>query len=195
MKAAFSNWPCSVARVMDVFGDAWTPLILRDAVQGITRFDEFQQSLGVARNTLSDRLNKLVDSGVLVKRLYQDNPPRNEYLLTEMGRDFFTVLVAIRNFGDRWLDGGEGAPVTLHHLACGHDLGSRSICASCGEDVVLDDIEFRVGPGYPDTFEPGRDLRPRLAPASKRSEAPLKLPAASKNLSGRTRRTRAKAAS
>jgi DNA-binding HxlR family transcriptional regulator len=195
MKSTFSNWPCSVARVMDVFGDAWTPLIMRDAVQGVTRFDDFQKSLGVARNTLSDRLNKLVDSGVLVKRLYQDNPPRNEYLLTDMGRDFFPVLVAIRNFGDRWLDGGQGAPVTLHHLSCGHDLGSRSICSSCGEDVVLGDIEFRVGPGYPESFEPGRDLRPRLAPASKLSHAPLKRSAAPRKAAAPTRRSRSRAAS
>src|SRR6267378_397325 len=117
MKQGLSDWPCSVARVMELFGDAWTPLIMRDVFYGLSRFDEFQKSLGVARNTLSDRLNRLVDAGVLTKRLYQDNPPRNEYLLTEQGRDFFPVLVAMVNWGDRWLDGGEGAPVTLHHLA------------------------------------------------------------------------------
>lgn len=164
MKQSFAKWPCSIARAMELVGDAWTFLIMRDAVQGLTRFDEFQKSLGVARNTLSDRLNKLVDSGVLVKRLYQDNPPRNEYILTEMGRDFFPVLAAIRTWGDTWLDEGLGAPVTLHHHSCGHDLGARTVCDSCGGDVALENVEFRVGPGYPEN--PCHDLRPRLAPAS-----------------------------
>jgi DNA-binding HxlR family transcriptional regulator len=166
MKQGLSDWPCSVARVMELFGDAWTPLIMRDVFYGLSRFDEFQKSLGVARNTLSDRLNRLVDAGVLTKRLYQDNPPRNEYLLTEQGRDFFPVLVAMVNWGDRWLDGGEGAPVTLHHLACGHDLGFDAVCATCGGPVSAHDTEFRVGPGYPDEVPPALDLRPRLAPAT-----------------------------
>lgn len=73
----FSEWPCSLARAVDVFGDSWTLLIVRDALQGLTRFDEFQRSLNIARKTLSDRLGKLVDAGVMaVKRFYQDNPPR-----------------------------------------------------------------------------------------------------------------------
>ena len=91
MKRGFSEWPCSLARAVEVFGDSWTLLIVRDGLQGLTRFDEFQRSLNVARNTLSDRLGKLVDAGVMTKRFYQDNPPRYEYLLTEMGRDFFPV--------------------------------------------------------------------------------------------------------
>jgi DNA-binding HxlR family transcriptional regulator len=168
MKQELSDWPCSVARVVELFGDTWTPLIMRDLYHGLTRFDDFQRSLGVARNTLSDRLNRLVEAGVVSKRLYQDNPPRNEYLLTEKGRDFFGVLLAIADWGDRWLDGQRGAPVTFHHLACGHDLGTRTICTGCGESVGSHEIEFRVGPGYPDEVPEGRDLRPRLAPATPR---------------------------
>jgi DNA-binding HxlR family transcriptional regulator len=168
MKQELSDWPCSVARVVELFGDTWTPLIMRDLYHGLTRFDEFQSSLGVARNTLSDRLNRLVEAGVVSKRLYQDNPPRNEYLLTEKGRDFFGVLLAMADWGDRWLDGALGAPVTFHHLACGHDLGTRTICTGCGDSVASHDIEFRLGPGYPDQVPAGRDLRPRLAPASPR---------------------------
>jgi len=167
MKQELSQWPCSVARVTELFGDAWAPLLMRDLYQGLTRFDDFQKSLGLARNTLSDRLNRLVDAGVVTKRLYQDNPPRNEYLLTEKGRDFFPVLLAMADWGDRWLDDNRGAPVTFHHLACGQDLGTRTICTGCGNSVRHRDIEFRVGPGYPTEFPEGRDLRPRLAPATR----------------------------
>ena len=120
MKREFTDWPCSLARSVDVFGDSWTLLLVRDAMHGLSRFDEFQRSLHIARNTLSDRLGKLVDAGIMTKRFYQDNPPRYEYLLTEMGRDFFPVLAAMLAWGDKWLDGGAGAPVTLRHHAPGH---------------------------------------------------------------------------
>ena len=150
MKHEFADWPCSVARAAGVFGDSWTLLILRDAMYGLTRYDEFQRSLHIARNTLSDRLGKLVDAGVMTKRFYQDNPPRYEYLLTEMGRDFFPVLAAMLSWGDKWLDGGGGAPVTLCHHGDGHGIVSRVICEQCGDPVGHEDIRFCVGPGYPD---------------------------------------------
>jgi DNA-binding HxlR family transcriptional regulator len=151
---------------MEYVGDAWAPLILRELYHGVTRYDDFQRNLGIARNTLSDRLNKLVDGGLLEKRLYQDNPPRNEYLLTDMGRDFFPVLAALAAWGDRWLDGGAGPPVSLHHTTCDRDLLIDAICTDCGESVSVEDIEFRVGPGYPKKPVVGAHLKARLAPAS-----------------------------
>ena len=165
MKAEFAEWPCSLARTVDVFGDSWTLLIVRDAMQGLTRFDEFQRSLNVARNTLSDRLGRLVDAGVMTKRFYQDNPPRYEYLLTEKGRDFFPILAGMLAWGDRWLDDGGGAPVVLHHREPDHKIVPRVVCAECGEPVVHSDIQFCVGPGYPDDVRPDLDMRERLAPA------------------------------
>ena len=165
MKHEFADWPCSVARAAGVFGDSWTLLILRDAMYGLTRYDEFQRSLHIARNTLSDRLGKLVDAGVMTKRFYQDNPPRYEYLLTEMGRDFFPVLAAMLSWGDKWLDGGGGAPVTLCHHGDGHGIVSRVICEQCGDPVGHEDIRFCVGPGYPDDVRPELDMRSRLEPA------------------------------
>jgi DNA-binding HxlR family transcriptional regulator len=138
-------------------------------MQGLTRFDEFQRSLNVARNTLSDRLGRLVDAGVMTKRFYQDNPPRYEYLLTEMGRDFFPVLASMLAWGDKWLDDGGGAPVTLHHHERGH-----KIAAECGEPVVHSDIQFCVGPGYPDDVRPELDMRDRLAPAPVESGEPAR---------------------
>jgi DNA-binding HxlR family transcriptional regulator len=164
MKREFAKWPCSLARSMDVFGDSWTLLIVRDAMQGLTRFDEFQRSLQVARNTLSDRLGKLVDAGIMTKRFYQDNPPRYEYLLTEMGRDFFPVLATMLAWGDKWLDGGAGAPVALRHHAASHSIVSQVVCTVCGKAVTHDDIEFCVGPGYPDDVPAELDMRDRLVP-------------------------------
>ena len=165
MKAEFAEWPCSLARTVDVLGDSWTLLILRDAMQGLTRFDEFQRSLNVARNTLSDRLGRLVEAGVMTKRFYQDNPPRYEYLLTEKGRDFFPVLAGMLAWGDKWLDDGAGAPVVMHHHEPDHKIVPRLVCAECGEPVVPSDIQFHVGPGYPDDVRPELDMRERFAPA------------------------------
>jgi DNA-binding HxlR family transcriptional regulator len=160
---SLADWPCSVARAMDLMGDQWSPLIMREAFLGVTRYDDFQRNLGLARNTLSARLNRLVAGGVLTKNLYQDNPPRNEYLLTDMGRDFLPVLSAIVSWGDRWLDSGQGAPMSLHHTTCGHDLGLNVICEHCGASIEQPDVEFRIGPGYPDRVEDYLDMRPRLA--------------------------------
>src|ERR1700721_4181800 len=146
MKHEFADWPCSVARAAGVFGDSWTLLILRDAMYGLPRYDEFQRSLHIARNTLSDRLGKLVDAGVMTKRFYQDNPPRYEYLLTDMGRDFFPVLAAMLAWGDRWLDDGGGAPVTLRHHEGdgeGHHQGAPEvICADCGQPALQTATQF-----------------------------------------------------
>lgn len=163
MKRETAAWPCSVARAADVFGDTWSMMILRDCMHGVTRFDEFQRSLQIARNTLSDRLTKLVERGILIKRFYQDNPPRYEYLLTEMGHDLFPVLSAMLAWGDRWLADDTGAPVRLYHETCAHDLQAQVVCMHCREPVVDHDVQFCVGPGYPDVVTAGTDFRHRLA--------------------------------
>jgi DNA-binding HxlR family transcriptional regulator len=165
MKKGLSGWPCSVARAVAVFGDAWTLMILRDCMHGVTRFDEFQKSLEIARNTLSDRLSGLVDAGVLTKQFYQDNPPRYEYLLTEMGRDLFPVISAMLAWGDKWLDEGEGAPVRLYHETCRHDVVPQVVCGHCSKPLDAAEVQFCVGPGFPETVECGTDFRHRLAAA------------------------------
>jgi DNA-binding HxlR family transcriptional regulator len=173
MKQQLSEWPCSLARAVGVFGDQWTLLIVRDALQGLSRFEEFQRSLHLARNTLSDRLGKLVHEGVMTKQFYQDNPPRYEYLLTEKGRDFFPVLAVMLAWGDTWLDEGVGAPVTLHHHKAGHGHGIAAdvTCSECGERVLHEDITFCVGPGYPADVAPELDIRGRLSPVPRRRTA------------------------
>ncbi|NIH84374.1 winged helix-turn-helix transcriptional regulator [Amycolatopsis granulosa] len=161
-RTSFANWPCSIARSLDLFGDAWTPLVLREAFYGIRRFDEFQQSLGIARNTLTDRLRRLVGQGLLERRPYQDEPRRHEYLLTEKGRDFFPVLAALSHWGDRWLAGDEGAPIALHHVTCGHDTHGEVVCAHCGEPLRAGEVAMRMGPGYPERLKSRPDVQNRF---------------------------------
>ncbi|MEU0463025.1 helix-turn-helix domain-containing protein [Amycolatopsis sp. NPDC006131] len=161
-RTSFANWPCSIARTVDLLGDAWTPLVLREAFYGVRRFDDFQQSLGIARNTLTDRLRRLVEEGLLERRPYQDEPRRHEYLLTEKGRDFFGVLATLSRWGDRWLAGEEGAPITFHHDTCGHDTHAEVVCARCGEPLRADDTRMRLGPGFPERLKSRPDVRDRF---------------------------------
>ncbi|MBY8860215.1 helix-turn-helix transcriptional regulator [Nocardia sp. CA2R105] len=162
-RTSFARWPCSIARTMDLLGDRWTPLVLREAFYGIRRFDDFQQQLGIARNTLSDRLRRLVDEGLLDKRPYHCDPVWYEYVLTEKGADFWSVLLTINRWGDRWLAGAEGAPITVHHTACGHDTQVKVVCEHCDEPMTIDDSRLRMGPGYPEHLRERPDIRERFA--------------------------------
>ena len=153
-RTPFADWPCSIARAVDLLGDWWTPLVLRECYYGVRRFDDFQRSLGIGRNILTQRLKRLVDEGVLERRQYQDRPVRHEYVLTDKGRDFFPVIAAMVRWGDRWLAGEAGPPVVLHHRPCGHDLEAEVVCSQCGEPVELRDVTARLGPGYPERWRP-----------------------------------------
>jgi DNA-binding HxlR family transcriptional regulator len=148
-RTTFSRWPCSIARATDILGDWWTPLVLREAFFGTRRFDDFQSSLGIGRNVLTQRLHRLVDEGILEKRLYHERPSRYEYLLTEKGRDLWPVLAALMAWGDRWLDGGKGAPVVLHHTRCDHDTTASVVCSHCGDPLRVREERTSIGPGYP----------------------------------------------
>lgn len=120
-------------------------LILRDVFMGIRRFEDLQRDLGVARNILQARLERLVEHGVLVKRPYQDRPVRNEYRLTEKGADLWPVLVALLQWGDRYAIDGE-RPVILQHRGCGGELDGRRRCTVCGADVsVTEALALRTG--------------------------------------------------
>jgi DNA-binding HxlR family transcriptional regulator len=107
--ASFSDSVCPVARTLDRVGEWWSILILRDAFFGLTRFDQFQTSLGVAPNMLTRRLKALVEAGFLERRRYQDRPPRDEYVLTARGRDFIPVLNAFKAFGEKHFPEGSAA--------------------------------------------------------------------------------------
>jgi DNA-binding HxlR family transcriptional regulator len=148
-RTPFADWPCSVARTVDILGDWWTPLVLREAFLGTRRFADFQRNLGIGRNILTQRLNRLVDEGMLARRPYQERPPRHEYVLTDKGRDFFPVIAAIMRWGDTWLAGDAGPPLVLNHRTCGHDMRGEVVCSECREPLSLRDVRGRSGPGMP----------------------------------------------
>lgn len=126
---------CSIAGTLDVIGDRWSILILRDAFRGVRRFDELQADLGIARNVLADRLTKLVCQGVLTRQQYSERPPRFEYRLTPKGVDLSPALVALMRWGDKHLADGE-PPLTLLHEACGHPLDQTFVCWHCDQTVT-----------------------------------------------------------
>ena len=138
---------------MGLVGDAWTMLILRELFYGETRFDHLVSSLGIARSTLTDRLRTLVDSGILTREIYRQNPARYKYLLTDKGQDLFGIIAALGAWGDRWMTDNQGAPVVLHHKKCGHDLDAAVVCRSCGEEVKREDVIAHPGPGYPESLK------------------------------------------
>ena len=137
---------CSVAQALEVVGEWWTMLIIRDSFLGITRFDDFQRRLGISRNILAERLDHLVDKGVLTRVPYQQHPVRHDYRLTEKGRDLWLVLTAIREWGDRW-EAEEGPPLEIEHRGCGHLTTVVPTCSSCGEPVDVRSVPARPGPG------------------------------------------------
>jgi DNA-binding HxlR family transcriptional regulator len=126
---------CSIARTLQVIGDRWSLLILRDAFRGVRRFDEFADDLGIARNLLADRLGRLVRHGIFEKVPYRDRPVRYEYRLTARGLDLSPALVALMRWGDKHLTDDE-PPVVLVHKGCGHPLDQVFVCWECDETIT-----------------------------------------------------------
>lgn len=155
---------CSIAATLDVIGDRWTLLILRDAFRGIRRFEALHRDLGIARNLLADRLARLVEHGVLEKVRYQDRPPRAEYRLTAAGRELSPVLVALMHWGDRHTAPASGPPVELVHRACGHPIDVHLRCAACDTTLTAAGLVGRPGPGARPA-SPAADAPSRSAPA------------------------------
>ena len=142
----FGGMACSIARTLDVIGEPWSPLILRDVWAGFARFEQIQADLGISRKVLTERLNHLVERGVLERRPY-DRRPRYEYVLTEKGIQLLDVLMAMANWGDNWLAGEAGPPVLYRHHACGEISKVDLRCAHCGESMHAGDVELLQGPG------------------------------------------------
>ena len=130
----------SVEAALDQVGDRWTFLVLREAFFGVRRFVDFQRSLGVARNLLSDRLRQLVANGILERRLYQSRPECYEYRHTDKGRDLYGVTLAIMRWGDRWLT--DTAPMRLTHAIDGGDIVQELRCARSGQTLEPRDIHY-----------------------------------------------------
>lgn len=142
------NLPCSIARALSVVGDRWTTLIIRDVFTGIRRFEQIQKNLGISRHRLSDRLEKLVEAGVLVRRPYQESPPRFEYCLTEMGRDLYPVILMLKQWGDKWMVDANGPPALHRHKPCGQITSPKLVCSECEEPITPFDMEVLPGPGF-----------------------------------------------
>ncbi|GGO00974.1 winged helix-turn-helix transcriptional regulator [Nocardia rhizosphaerihabitans] len=147
LNRTYDSQVCSIARTLEVLGERWTLLIVRDAMLGLHRFDEFQHSLGIARNVLTDRLKRLVEAGVLERIAYQQHPPRFEYRLTAVGLELCTPVVGLMHWGDRHLAGPEGLPRLTRHRTCGGQLHSELVCEECGATVDGTDLELPPGPG------------------------------------------------
>lgn len=145
----FNTWHCSIARTIDLMGDAWTPLVLREAFYGKRQFEEFQKRLGISRNLLTIRLKKLVKEELLVKVPYQERPVRYEYKLTDKGRDFFNVLAAMMQWGDKWLTDGAGAPLELIDKNTGEIVQPQMVDAATGKPFDVRNLTARPGPGFP----------------------------------------------
>ncbi|ABC90905.1 probable transcriptional regulator protein [Rhizobium etli CFN 42] len=155
-RTSFSQFKCPAARALDSVGDWWSILILRDAFQGLSRFDEFQKSLSVAPNILTRRLKHLTDQGLFERRLYQQRPARYEYLLTEKGRDFFPVLMALFSWGSRHIP-EEDLAFLLSDAASGRARETMLVDARTGEQVTPENTGLLAGPAADD------EVRARIA--------------------------------
>jgi DNA-binding HxlR family transcriptional regulator len=146
LKREYEGQICSIARALELVGDRWTLLIIRDLALGLTRFDQFLESLGVASNVLTDRLNRLVDEGVLERVRYSERPERFEYHLTTKGRELGVALLALMQWGDRYLS---EKPPRIARRRSDRSPVSVRVVAKDGAVVAADDLELVPGPGLP----------------------------------------------
>ena len=144
-RKSFDEMPCPIARSLERVGEWWSILILRDAFRGLTRFEEFQKNLGIAPNMLTRRLSALVEAGMLERRRYNDRPPRYEYVLTERGRDFRSVLGALMAFGNRHFS-PEGATITIVDAVTGEPAEPILVDRRSGRPLVEPDFVLAPGP-------------------------------------------------
>ena len=138
---------CSVARTLEIIGEWWTLLILRDAFYGVRRFEAFRTHLGISRKVLTNRLQTLTQEEILKKVAYQENPVRYEYRLTEKGLDLFPILISIMDWGDNWLSKAEDKPVKFIHKDCGHETRPKLMCSHCNGELSARNMRPMPGPG------------------------------------------------
>jgi len=144
-RKSFVNMPCPIARSLERVGEWWSILILRDAFYGMTRFDEFQKSLSIAPNMLTRRLNGLVEEGLLERQLYCEKPPRHEYRLTQRGRDFRPVLLALMAWGNKHF-APEGASVVLLDSGTGKNVDPVLVDSATGKRISEKEHVMGAGP-------------------------------------------------
>jgi DNA-binding HxlR family transcriptional regulator len=144
----YEHQVCSIARTLEVIGDRWTLLIVRDAFRGVRRFEDFRTRLDVAHNVLSNRLSRLTEVGVLERRQYQSRPDRHEYRLTEQGQDLWPVVMSLLMWGDRYI-APSGPPLLTLHRGCGGRLTPLFTCAECGASLGSADVDLVCGLSSP----------------------------------------------
>ena len=148
-KASFADMHCSIAQSLEIVGEWWTMLILRDAFLGVRRFDTFVERLGISRNVLANRLDTLVAAGVLERRPYDEARGRFDYVLSEKGLALWPVMTALRQWGDEWLYGPGNEPLLIEHRTCGHTTTALMTCNECGEPLDARSVRAIPGPGAP----------------------------------------------
>ncbi|MEV0200833.1 helix-turn-helix domain-containing protein [Nonomuraea sp. NPDC050691] len=146
----YDGQDCSLARALELVGERWTMLVVRDALYGVRRYGDFLAHLDIPRAVLSQRLATLVEAGVLERRRYQDTPPRDEYVPTAMGRELWMPVLALGQWGERHLS-SRGARRVFSHADCGGRIDATASCTGCGTPhLPADQVEVRPGPGLED---------------------------------------------
>ena len=144
-----SDTLCPVARSQAVIGDRWAVLIVRELFMGNRRFDSLLAQSQATPQMLSSRLKRLEADGMIERKRYMKKPPRYEYELTEMGRAFYPVILALREWGETWhKSSDEDVAVRYTHLTCGHDAGIGTVCQACGEPLRREDLKAELSPSY-----------------------------------------------
>jgi DNA-binding HxlR family transcriptional regulator len=164
-RSSLGHHPCSIARTLDVAGEWWTPLIVKDVAYGVRRFGELQEDLGISANVLSDRLEALVSEGILRTHVYQERPRRHEYRLTDKGADLIPALLALMQWGDRWKWPGGRGPVRVLHEECGHEVHVEVRCEHCEREADSGELRAKARPRVidaPGEGEPGSVSGARL---------------------------------
>ena len=162
----YENQSCSIAGALEVVGERWSLLIVRDILLGLRRFDELQAHLGIARNVLQTRLTRLQEEGVIERVPYQERPLRHEYLLTDKGLDLWPIIVALMKWGDRYAPPENGPAVVIEHRGCGGAVDEHRICEKCGTRLRARDAIGRPGPGAAPDHPLVRRGERHAAPAS-----------------------------
>lgn len=143
-RADLSRTTCTVARTIEVVGDTWALMILREMFLGSRRFDDLQRLTGASPLILSRRLKRFEAERIIERRLYSERPPRHEYRLTRKGRDLWPVIISLKQWGDQWLDPKGPRPVTLEHTSCGERSEPSLVCSACGDPIDATTTRFHL---------------------------------------------------
>jgi DNA-binding HxlR family transcriptional regulator len=142
----YDGQDCSLARSLALVGERWTFLVLRDALYGVRRYGDFLSHLDLPRAVLAQRLNTLVEAGIMERRRYQESPPRDEYVLTQRGRELWPTVLTLASWGERHLS-ADGPKRLFFHVGCDARLDRNAACQACGRHVPPEEVEMRPGPG------------------------------------------------